>query len=105
MLTKYGPINEIQLYGGGPCDASSVVLQRRHQIDGPDRWAIVDRGCILDKDGDWVFEPSPSSCTDEYLEQTRFATPDEAIAFWQRLDKPTRFWRREAELKKDLTRC
>ena len=105
MLTKYGPINEVQLYGGGPCNACSVVLLRRRQIDGPDRWAVVDKGCALDKDGDWVQEPIPSSRTDEYLETTRFTTHEEAVMAWQRLDKPTRFWRREAELKKDLTRC
>ena len=94
MTTPDGyTINEIQLYGGGQDDVASVVLQRRRQLNGPDRWSVNDRGSVLDKDGDWAFDPSPSSRTDEYLETTRFATPDEAIAFWQRLDKPTRFWR------------
>lgn len=98
MVTLDGyVINEIQLYGGGPYDVANVVLQRRRQLEGKDRWAIVDMGAVLDKDGDWITEPLPSSRTDEYLNSTRFGTPDEAITFWRQLDKPTRFWRHQPE--------
>lgn len=47
-----------------------------------DRWAITDGHSVLDKDGDWIIEPLPSSRDDEYIAKTRWASAEEAYAFW-----------------------
>lgn len=50
--------------------------------DGQTKWAIRSgERDVLDKEGDWIFEPNPSSRTDEYFAQTRFDTLSEAIRF------------------------
>jgi hypothetical protein len=37
------------------------------------KWAVVDGGMVLNADGEWVFEPQPSSRTPEFLARTRFS--------------------------------
>ena len=52
---------------------------------GPGRWVVkMDRsnGWVLGKDAEWHWEPLPSSRTDEFLNNTRFQSPDEAYEFW-----------------------
>ncbi len=75
-------INEYQLQGGSWPQVADVVLQRRPQRKGPDLWAIVEHGAVLDKDGDWIFELQPSSRTEQYLANCRFDSAEEAFAFW-----------------------
>jgi hypothetical protein len=46
---------------------------------GPgDRWAISDRGNVLNRQGRWEYEPLPSSRTEAFRRRTRFPR-DEAI--------------------------
>lgn len=44
-----------------------------------DTWAVRQRGYCLDVDGDWVYEPIPSSRDEGFLARTRWPR-DEAIA-------------------------
>jgi len=45
-----------------------------------DWWAVRDgRGCCLNSDGEWEYEPQPSSRKDDFLARTRF-TEQGAIA-------------------------
>jgi hypothetical protein len=46
-----------------------------------DAWAIVGDGHCLAHDGEWEYEPFPSSRTEEFFERCRWATAIEALAF------------------------
>ena len=47
---------------------------------GNGKWAVVDGYNVLNRYGEWKFEPSPSSRTDEWLALCRFDSAQEAIA-------------------------
>jgi hypothetical protein len=52
-----------------------VIVQRGHG-----KWAISDRfQNVMTVDGEWEYEPMPSSRTDDFIARTRF-TLDEAFA-------------------------
>lgn len=43
-------------------------------------WAVRRDGFALNKQGEWEYEPMPSSRTDEFLERCRFADVNDAIS-------------------------
>lgn len=49
---------------------------------GNNRWAVVQNSNVLDKDANWYIEPFPSSRTEEYLNNTRFNSAEEAKEFF-----------------------
>jgi hypothetical protein len=49
---------------------------------GENAWVIYHNKEILCKDGHWDYEPFPSSRSKQFIEQTRFSTPEQAFAFW-----------------------
>ena len=59
-----------------------VVIECREQLDGSKKWVLKMQEFVLGKDGKFVFEPIPSSRTDEFIANTRFDTPDECHSFW-----------------------
>jgi len=50
----------------------SIAIERRAN----DSWAIKDGGNVLCADGEWEYEPFPSSRTDEFIARTRFTLDD-----------------------------
>jgi hypothetical protein len=50
----------------------------RTGIDGVDRWCAKWMGRVATRDGEWEYEPNPSSRTDDFIKDTRFATVEEA---------------------------
>lgn len=57
--------------------------ERRHfeitvEWRGDDRWAVMHFGFALGRDGEWEYEPRPSSREDDWLESHRFGY-DEAL--------------------------
>jgi hypothetical protein len=56
-----------------------ICLERRDGFKGR-RWAITKRGFVLNKLGEWEYEPIPSSRTEEWLETVRWETPEAARA-------------------------
>ena len=76
-------INEYQLQGGSWPQVADVVLRRMPQRDGPDKWAILDHAACLDRDGDWVIQPQPSSRDEAFIRRCRFDSAEEALAFWR----------------------
>lgn len=60
-----------------------VTLERAVQRDGPDRWAVRRSGHVLGRDGDFAYEPLPSSRDTQFYERYRFATVAEAIDVWR----------------------
>lgn len=59
--------------------ASPVRIQRARQMEGPDKWKVERDGSVLNKSGDWEYEPLPSSRSDEFLARCRYDTAQEAI--------------------------
>jgi hypothetical protein len=64
--------------------AASVIdhvrIERASQMAGPDLWAVRFRGDVLNKQGDWEWEPMPSGRDDDFIERARFSTAEEGIA-------------------------
>jgi hypothetical protein len=81
VVFPHPPIS-FQLRGGAPNDHpdDDITLQRRTQRDGSHRWVVYRFGTsyALNRDGQWEYEPIPSSRDDAYLARTRFATLMEA---------------------------
>ena len=55
-----------------------VMIEAR----GFDAWAVVDAIFVLNREGEWEYEPQPSNRSDEFLARTRFATAQEALDQW-----------------------
>lgn len=63
-----------------------VIIEARDQLDGSRLWVVQmehSQGWVLGKDSEWHWEPRPSSRTDEFIELTRFGSPNEAHDFWK----------------------
>ena len=59
-----------------------IEIQAREQRDYSIKWVLKMHEWVLGKDGDFHREPMPSSRTDEFIENTRFNSPDECHSFW-----------------------
>lgn len=71
-----------------------VVIESRDQIDSSRKWVLKMQEWVLGKDGEFHYEPMPSSRTDEFIENTRFNSPDECHSFWAENvieEKPLKF--------------
>lgn len=79
---------EFELIAVDPRDTSIPIPRIRHLSvkrrtytnDGP-AWAIMGDGSCLNHDGEWEWEPQPSSRTEEFFGRCRWADLREAIAF------------------------
>jgi len=60
--------------------ARGITVERCQQRDGRDLWAVRSGPNCLDKDGDWVYEPLPSSRDDAWLAMHRWQTLAEAMS-------------------------
>lgn len=49
-----------------------------HRLPKPVMWKVERRGFVLAKDGEWEYEPNPSSRDDEFYARCRFDTFEEA---------------------------
>lgn len=56
-----------------------VMVEACHQREGSDLWAIRQRGFCLNKQGEWEYEPLPSSRDEAFFARCRWADRDEAI--------------------------
>lgn len=60
--------------------AKAIVFEvgEHHFVEsrGDGTWAIKNGGCVLNVDGVWEWEPSPSDRTDEFIARTRFDRDD-----------------------------
>lgn len=58
---------------------SEIELWERIQLDGSSLWSVNHHGNVLNKDGEWEWEPQPSSRDTEFLKRCRFASVEEAV--------------------------
>jgi hypothetical protein len=59
-----------------------VKIEARDQMNGDRKWVLKMHEWVLGKDGDFHYEPLPSSRSDEFIKNTRFDSPDECHSFW-----------------------
>jgi hypothetical protein len=62
----------------------AVRIQVREQRDGSVRYVVAKDGDVLCRDGTMVWEPQPSSRTDEFIAATRYDSLEEAQAAYER---------------------
>jgi len=61
-------------------DGVYVEWRGRYYGKGPILWAVTWRGRVLSRDGEWEFEPIPSSRDEQFIARCRFGSLDDAIA-------------------------
>lgn len=59
-----------------------VEIQSRGQMNGTVKWVLKMHDWVLGKDGEFHYEPAPSYRTDEFIQNTRFDSPNECHSFW-----------------------
>ena len=59
-----------------------IVIEVCDQMDGRRKWVLKMHEWVLGKDANFHREPMPSNRTDEFIENTRFNSPDECYFFW-----------------------
>jgi hypothetical protein len=59
-----------------------IEIRSREQMDNSIKWVLKMHEWVLGKDGEFHTEPMPSGRSDEFIENTRFNTPDECHSFW-----------------------
>lgn len=58
-----------------------ITVTRREQEHAPPRWSVDGAGRqVLTLQGEWIYEPMPSSQTPEFYARTRWDSCDEALA-------------------------
>ncbi len=65
-------------------DLIEVRLELVKQRDGSELWAIREKGCCLNKQGEWEIEPIPSSRKSAFYKRCRWESPEAALKFWDR---------------------
>jgi len=63
-------------------ELDDCTIEARQQIDGSKKWVIKTGNYLLGKGGEFIYELSPSSRTEEFVANTRFGSPDECYEFW-----------------------
>lgn len=58
---------------------NGIKVERVQQIKGPAKWAVRCNGNVLSVQGEWDWEPMPSSRDDDWLEKFRFDNAQDAI--------------------------
>jgi hypothetical protein len=70
-------INAVSLRTDGM--SMEVEAKRRRQRDGSSLWAVTYGSEVLNRNGEWEYEPIPSSRDDDFLRRCRFASLSDAI--------------------------
>jgi hypothetical protein len=65
-------------YGSADPEQRIVYVESMDSPNGR-KYAVTRDGAVLSKDGEWEYEPTPSSRTDEFIERTRHKSFDEAF--------------------------
>lgn len=59
-----------------------VTIEARDQLDGSRACVLKMHEWVLGKDGNFGWEPIPSSRDDEFIKLTRFTSFEECYNFW-----------------------
>lgn len=83
VITKYTIDGDPRRLG-----SDDIHIERAKQLEGPAKWAVRRLGECLNKQGEWEYEPMPSSRDDEFLTRCRFDSAEEAFAAIQGVTPP-----------------
>lgn len=65
------------------------VIERCLQRDGSFKWAVRrSPGVCMTQDGEWEFEPMPSSRDADFMARCRYESAEVAYATWLRYQEP-----------------
>jgi hypothetical protein len=59
---------------------AAVTIQER----GQKSWSICQPGMVMNKRGEWEYEPFPSQRSQDFISRTRWPSPEEAYEFYRR---------------------
>ncbi len=76
-------VTRYTLNGSDPFRPITIELVANPRT-GVDKWAVRQGSNCLAKDGEWEYEPQPSSRDDAFLDRCRYKTLEEANAVLQR---------------------
>ncbi|MBC8737176.1 hypothetical protein F6X40_10185 [Paraburkholderia sp. UCT31] len=60
-----------------------ILLERVSARGGSFSWKVSRANDVLNRDGEWEWEPSPSGRTAEFLARCRFGSAEDALAFYE----------------------
>jgi len=67
-------------------DADRQIYIERRTLPGErESWAVKDGNYCLNKDGEWEYEPMPSSRDEGFLKRCRFESAEEALSFCEQM--------------------
>jgi len=61
-------------------------IERCSQRDGSFKWAVRRPGSCMNSDGEWEFEPMPSSRDDDFMARCRYENAGAAYTTWVRFN-------------------
>ncbi len=62
------------------------VIERCSQRDQSYKWAIRRNGSCLNNEGEWEYEPMPSSRDDDFMARCRYDSAESAYATWSQFN-------------------
>lgn len=65
---------------------SDTTLDAAKQMDGSILWAIRQDGNCFNKQGEWEYEPTPSSRDENFFQRCRFGSAEAAVACWRKFN-------------------
>ena len=71
-------ISEYEVEGYGDPDMPVTIVRHTSPFYKGIKWGVKWRGRVLGKDGEWMFEPIPSSRTAPFYKKYRFDSVEEA---------------------------
>ena len=75
---------------GREIEHDAVYIEERRQRDGAQLWVIANQWRdVFNRDGEWEWEPQPSSREDDFIARTRYASPTEALAVFNSFRRPS----------------
>ena len=80
VSTRYQLTEQFENHRG---DAVQFDRMRSPFYDG-EKWAVRRLSSCLNKEGEWEYEPIPSSRDDDFYARCRFDSLDEAFDAWER---------------------
>lgn len=85
MLTPDQWLQKATIFELGTCPIHArpvKIEERRNAHNGEIKWCVKMHEWCLGKDAEWYWEPTSSNRSEEFVNNTRFDTPDEAHTFW-----------------------
>ena len=85
MLSKEEWLNRASRFDMGDSfePGVNISIARRCQSDGSKLWVVLLGTAVLGKDKIFYLEPMASERNKEFIENTRFKSPEEAYTFYE----------------------